>query len=117
MRSNKKNNIQLIVLALIALALIAFYMFYGLNFKILHYQLPSRVLRTCAIIVVATAIAGSTVIMQTIVKNRMITPTIMGLESVYVFIQTPIVFIAGVSSPLLLNSAYHYFLSMTILVI
>lgn len=117
MRSNKKNNIQLIVLALIALVLITFYMFYGLNFKILHYQLPSRVLRTVAIIVVATAIAVSTVIFQTIVKNRIITPTIMGLDSVYVFIQTTIVFIAGVSSPLLLNSAYNYFLSMTILVI
>src|SRR5699024_2611917 len=117
MRSNKKNNIQLIVLALIALELIVFYMFYGLNFKILHYQLPSRVLRTFAIIVVATAIAVSTVIFHTIVKNRIITPTIMGLDSVYVFIQTTIVFIAGVSSPLLLNSAYNYFLSMSLLVI
>src|SRR5699024_7705747 len=117
MRSNKKNNIQLIVLALIALALIVFYMFYGLNFKILHYQLPSRVLRTFAIIVVATAIAVSTVIFQTIVKNRIITPTIMGLDSVYVFIQTTIVFIAGVSSSLLLYIAYNYYLSMTLVVI
>src|SRR5699024_9160701 len=69
------------------------------------------------IIVVATAIAVSTVIFQTIVKNRIITPTIMGLDSVYVFIQTTIVFIAAVSSPLLLNSAYNYFLSLSIRVI
>ena len=39
----------------------------------------------------------------------------MGLDSVYVFIQTSIVFIAGVSSPLLLNSHFNYFLSLALL--
>lgn len=117
MHSNKKNITLLIVLSVVALGLIAFYMLYGINFKILHYQLPSRMLRTFAIIIVGTAIAVSTVVFQTIVKNRIITPSIMGLDSVYVFIQTAIVFIAGVSSPLLFNDAYNYFLSLIILVI
>ncbi|CAD2070719.1 iron chelate uptake ABC transporter family permease subunit [Phocicoccus pinnipedialis] len=109
---NRKNTIKLIVLGIISVGLIAFYLLYGINFQIIHYQLPSRILRTGSIIVVALSIGISTVIFQTIVKNRILTPSIMGLDSVYVFIQTTIIFIAGVSSPLLLNSTYNYFLSM-----
>lgn len=116
-KSNRSNNIKLIGLGIFTVILIIFYLLYDINFQILYYQLPSRLLRTGAIIVVAVAIGVSTAIFQTIVKNRILTPSIMGLDSVYVFIQTAIVFIAGVSSPLLLNSAYNYFLSMGVLVL
>lgn len=112
-----KNTKMVWLLAGITIVLLAFYMLYGLNPDIYFYQLPSRVKRIFAIVIVAVAIAVSTVIFQTIVKNRILTPSIMGLDSVYTFIQTAIVFLAGVSSPLLLNTQYNYFLSMGVLVL
>ena len=112
-----KNTKMIIMLALLSIAFLAFYTLYGLNPDIYFYQLPSRLKRVIAIVIVAVAIAVSTVIFQTIVKNRILTPSIMGLDSVYTFIQTAIVFLAGVSSPLLLNSQYNYFLSMGVLVL
>lgn len=112
-----KNTKMIILLAILSIGLLAFYTLYGLNPDIYFYQLPSRLKRIVAIVIVAVAIAVSTVIFQTIVKNRILTPSIMGLDSVYTFIQTAIVFLAGVSSPLLLNSQYNYFLSMGVLVL
>lgn len=109
-------NKLLIVLGILSLGVTGFYLLYGLNPDIYFYQIPSRFKRIMGIIIVGVAIAVSTVIFQTIVKNRILTPSIMGLDSVYVFIQTAIVFFAGVASPLLLDSQYNYFLSMVILV-
>lgn len=111
------KNKMLILLGILSLGVIAFYLLYDLNPAIYFYQLPSRIKRISGVIIVGVAIAVSTVIFQTIVKNRILTPSIMGLDSVYVFIQTTIIFIAGVSSPLLLNSQYNYFLSMGVLVL
>lgn len=114
MLKDHKNRL-ILGLSIATIIVVVFYMFYQIDFDILFYQLPSRGRRVLAIIIVGVAIAVSTVIFQTIVKNRILTPSIMGLDSVYVFIQTSIVFIAGVSSPLLLNSHFNYFISLALL--
>lgn len=111
------KNKMLVLLAVLSVGSIVFYLLFDLNPDIYFYQIPSRIKRVSGIIIVGVAIAVSTVIFQTIVKNRILTPSIMGLDSVYVFIQTAILFVAGVSSPLLLNSHYNYFLSMGVLVL
>lgn len=114
MLKDHKNRL-ILGLSIATIIVVVFYMFFQIDFDILFYQLPSRGRRILAIIIVGVAIAVSTVIFQTIVKNRILTPSIMGLDSVYVFIQTSIVFIAGVSSPLLLNSHFNYFISLALL--
>ncbi len=114
---NGKNNRLLLILTIATLAIAGFYILYQLNFDILFYQLPSRVNRVVTMLIVGIAIAISTVIFQTITKNRILTPSIMGLDSVYLFIQTIIVFIVGTSSPLLTNDFVNYLVSMLGLVI
>src|SRR5690625_3415298 len=114
MLKDYKNRL-LVGLSILTLLITGFYLLYQIDFEIFFYQAPSRIRRVAAIVIVGVAIAVSTVIFQTIVKNRILTPSMMGLDSVYVFIQTSIVFIAGVSSPLLLNSHFNYFLSLALL--
>lgn len=111
------NKKLILILALGAAASIVLYMLYDLNPAIFFYQIPSRAKRVAAIVIVGVAIAVSTVIFQTIVKNRILTPSIMGLDSVYVFIQTSMIFFGGASSAILLNSKANYFVSMVLLVI
>lgn len=111
------NNKLLVILTAIAIGAVALYMLYDLNPAIYFYQLPSRAKRIAAIVIVGVAIAVSTVIFQTIVKNRILTPSIMGLDSVYVFIQTSMIFFGGASSAIVLNSKANYFVSMLLLVI
>ncbi|WP_026090192.1 iron chelate uptake ABC transporter family permease subunit [Salinicoccus carnicancri] len=111
------NNKLLLILTAGAIGAVALYMLYDLNPAIYFYQLPSRTKRVVAIVIVGVAIAVSTVIFQTIVKNRILTPSIMGLDSVYVFIQTSMIFFGGASSAIVLNSKANYFVSMLLLVI
>jgi iron complex transport system permease protein len=59
------------------------------------FVLPFRARKVIAMAVVGYAIATSTVIFQTITGNRILTPSIMGFDALYMLIQTLAVFFLG----------------------
>lgn len=59
------------------------------------FVIPFRGRKVIAIIIVAVAIAMSTVMFQTVTNNRILTPSIMGFDSLYLLIQTLSVFALG----------------------
>ena len=59
------------------------------------FVLELRAIRLVALAEVAVAIAVSTVVFQTVTGNRILTPSIMGLDALYVFGQTLLVFSLG----------------------
>ena len=69
-----------IILGAIALLLSLLYIFYDLTGNI-SYILPKRVIKVVAIILTGGAIAFSTTIFMTITNNRILTPSVMGLDS------------------------------------
>lgn len=61
----------------------------------LDYVLSRRAIRLATMAVVAVSVAFSSVIFQTITNNRILTPSIMGYESVFILFQTLLVFLYG----------------------
>ncbi|MCC7251086.1 iron chelate uptake ABC transporter family permease subunit [Hyphomicrobium sp.] len=61
------------------------------------FVLPFRGTKLAAMVLVAYAIAVSTILFQTVTANRILTPSIMGLDTLYVLIQTSLVFVIGSS--------------------
>lgn len=59
------------------------------------FVLPFRGTKLVAMLLVGYAIAVSTVLFQTVTANRILTPSIMGLDMLYVLIQTSLVFLIG----------------------
>ena len=59
------------------------------------FVLPFRGKKLLALVLVAYAIAVSTVLFQTVVNNRILTPSIMGFDALYVLIQTVLMFSLG----------------------
>lgn len=59
------------------------------------FILPFRSLRLAALVLVGYSVAVSTVLFQTVSNNRILTPSIMGFDSLYLFIQTVFVFLLG----------------------
>lgn len=66
-----------------------------LNFAILDYVLPSRLRKLAAILLVGAAIGVSSLVFQSITENHLLTPSVIGLDAVYLFIQTIIIFMFG----------------------
>lgn len=58
----------------------------------LAFVIELRAARLAAMVLVGVAVAVSTVVFQTVCANRIITPSIMGLDALYVFCQTALVF-------------------------
>ncbi|NGP44596.1 iron chelate uptake ABC transporter family permease subunit [Bacillaceae bacterium SIJ1] len=59
------------------------------------YVLPRRGEKIWAMLLVGAGIALSTVLFQTITNNRILTPSIIGFDSLYMFLQTAFVFVLG----------------------
>lgn len=59
------------------------------------FVLPFRGAKLAAMVLVAYAIAVSTILFQTVSSNRILTPSIMGLDTLYILIQTLLVFTIG----------------------
>ncbi|MFD2044296.1 iron chelate uptake ABC transporter family permease subunit [Ornithinibacillus salinisoli] len=105
-----------IILAVITIIIALLYIFYDLRGNI-GYILPRRVIKVVAIILTGGAIAFSTTIFMTITNNRILTPSVLGLDSLYLLVQTFIIFIFGANSLVMMNSNMNYLVSIGIMVL
>jgi iron complex transport system permease protein len=63
----------------------------------------------------AALIAVLSLAFQTITESRVLTPAMIGFDSVFIATQTILVFVFGASSPLFANSALNYLLSASVM--
>lgn len=85
---------RLLCLGAAAIVCIAAYMTIGLRGNI-GFVLLLRATKLAALLQVSLSIALSTVIFQTVTNNRILTPSIMGLDALYLFGQMLLVFLLG----------------------
>lgn len=86
---------RLALMTAAALALVALYLFGNLSGNV-AYLLNRRALTVATLVLVASAVGVSTVLFHTVTANRILTPSIMGLDSLYLALQTAAVFFLGV---------------------
>lgn len=87
--------VRLALLATLALSVVAAFMLIGAGGN-WSFVLPFRGAKLAAMVLVAYAIAVSSVLFQTITHNRILTPSIMGFDALYLLIQAAIVFSLGI---------------------
>jgi iron complex transport system permease protein len=92
--ARRRERRTLAVLALLALAAVAAFAFAGIKGN-WEYALVIRSRKIATMAVVGVAIAWSSVLFQTVTGNRILTPSIMGFDQLFVLIQTVIVFLFG----------------------
>ncbi|MFF2890444.1 iron chelate uptake ABC transporter family permease subunit [Paenibacillus sp. NPDC057967] len=90
-------KLKLTLLAALALGVIAAFLFVDLPHN-WDYALERRIKKVLAITLTGGAIAYATLIFQTITNNRILTPNVIGLDSLYMLIQTVVIFAFGVVS-------------------
>jgi len=105
-----------LILAIIAIVCMALFIFYDLHGNI-GYILPRRILKLLAIVITGGGIAFATVIFMTITNNRILTPSVMGLDSLYLLIQTMIVFVFGSKSLIMTDSKINYLVSLVAMIL
>jgi len=78
------------------IAVVAVVLFMTVNLRgDLWFAMELRSVRLAALLQVAVSVALSTLVFQTITGNRILTPSIMGMDALYILIQTLLVFALG----------------------
>ncbi|HEA8164373.1 TPA: iron chelate uptake ABC transporter family permease subunit [Campylobacter coli] len=85
---------KILILAFLTLIMVLVFIFAGLK-DFDEYALKNRFLQIAAIVIVAICIAVSTVIFQTLCNNKILTPAIIGLDSLYMLLQSALIFSLG----------------------
>ncbi|UFT98281.1 iron chelate uptake ABC transporter family permease subunit [Radiobacillus kanasensis] len=110
------NSVKLIVLTGLALLLTGIYLFVDLGTN-WEYILGRRSEKVIALVVTGTVIAFSTIIFQTITNNRILTPSVIGLDRLYLLTQTFIIFVFGSTSTIVLNENLNFLLCVVLMVL
>lgn len=111
-----RNSTKLLILLGLSLLFVGVYLFQGLNGSY-DYALPRRGIKVLAMVITGCAIAYSTVIFQTITHNRILTPSIMGLDALYLLLQTVLIFFLGSDHITIVNKQVNFILSVVAMII
>lgn len=111
-----KDKKKLIILAVVIVVASLLFIGMGLTPKNYEYFLSRRIPKVVAMLLTGGCIAFSSIVFQTITHNRILTPNVLGLDSVYVFIQTLIVFLLGGLSGFRMGSTGNFLLTLSIMI-
>ncbi|WP_144754458.1 iron chelate uptake ABC transporter family permease subunit [Bartonella saheliensis] len=113
MDRRKKTTCVLTTLIIIACTVISLYMTWNINV----YTWSFRLTKLISLLLIAYAISVSTVLFQTIVNNRLLTPSIMGFDQLYILIKTVLMYFLGSLSLPFLNEEGQLILESLILIL
>ncbi|NLZ82005.1 MAG: iron chelate uptake ABC transporter family permease subunit [Clostridiales bacterium] len=114
---NKSHNRKvLLLLVFLCLLILSGFLFIGINSSNIGFYLPRRFLKVVTILLVSYCIGYSSVSFQTITNNHILTPSVMGLDSLYLFIQTVVVFFFGSKQLVLMTGTNNFLLSVGIMI-
>lgn len=108
----------LVLIALLLLALISITCFMVLGAKgSWSFVIPFRGRKLLALCLVAYSVAVSTVLFQTATNNRILTPSIMGFDALYVLLKTGIVFFLGAAALTNIDAQLQFGIGVVLMVV
>lgn len=114
----RANQRKLAILAVIILLCALGYMFVAVNFgntKLFRYAMKLRFPKLVVMLITAFAIGGASIVFQSIINNVIVTPCLLGMNSLYTLIHTAVVFVAGSGSILATNGNLSFMVDLVLM--
>ncbi|HIS53122.1 MAG TPA: iron chelate uptake ABC transporter family permease subunit [Candidatus Onthomonas avicola] len=111
----RANVRKLIILAALALLAAAAYLTVEVNPEYFSYAMSLRVPKLIVMLIAAFAIGGASLVFQSIINNTIVTPCLLGMNSLYTLIHTAVVFLAGSGSILAVNANLSFAVDLVIM--
>ena len=116
--AQKANIRNLILLTFIVIAVCAVYLLinsYPEKPKLFQYILSRRIPTLIVMLIAAFAIGSASIIFQSIINNRIVTPCLLGMNSMYTLVHTAIVFVVGSGSVIATNSNTSFAIDLIVM--
>lgn len=104
----RRLKTSMVVLAGLVLLFIGLYQFAFVNPKFFAYAMGLRLPRLAVILIAGFAISAAAIVFQTIIRNTIVTPCLLGMNSLYLLIHTAVVFFLGSGSLFAVNPVYTF---------
>ena len=115
MQAIKNNRTKIIILIGIVIISAIFYQFYGVKTEYFSYAMSIRTPKLIVMLVTAFCIGSASVIFQSIIQNTIVTPCLLGMNSLYILIHTLIVFVLGSTSFLVRNKTLSFTIDLIVM--
>ncbi|WP_294392590.1 iron chelate uptake ABC transporter family permease subunit [uncultured Clostridium sp.] len=112
---HSRDKKKLLFLSILTIICIGVFLFEGLNARNFNYNISRRIPKVIAICMTGTGIAVSSMLFQTVTNNRILTPSILGLDSLYNFGQTLCIFVFGIESIMMADKKVNFLVSVMIM--
>lgn len=119
-RAQKKNVGKLIVLFALVLACCVAYLLINAHPekpKFFRYVLSLRLPTLAVMVLAAFAIGSASIIFQSVINNRIVTPCLLGMNSMYTLVHTLVVFAAGSGSVLATNANLSFAVDLLVMAV
>ena len=104
----RRLKTAMVVLAGLVLLFVGLYQFAFVNPKFFAYAMGLRLPRLAVILIAGFAISAAAIVFQTIIRNTIVTPCLLGMNSLYLLIHTAVVFFLGSGSLFAVNPVYAF---------
>lgn len=106
------NNKKIILLIAAAIIAVLFYQFINVDMKHFDFAMKFRGPKLLVMSVAAFCIGTASIVFQSVINNTIVTPCLLGMNSLYVLLHTAIIFILGTSHILVVNRLASFTLDM-----
>lgn len=113
--TDTKRNRKLYSLLLLTSAAAAAYLLLGLNWKYFDYSMKIRFPKLIVMLITALCIGGASIVFQSIIQNTIVTPCLLGMNSLYLLIHTALAFFAGTSSVFVKNTNLAFAIDLVLM--
>ena len=116
--ASRANVRKLVILGALVLLAAAAYLLVEVNFgnaKLFQYAMKIRTPKLIVMLIAAFAIGGASIVFQSIINNTIVTPCLLGMNSLYSLIHTAVVFAAGTGSVLARNANVSFAVDLIIM--
>ncbi len=103
----RANRTKLLIMLTLVVLCAAGYMLIEVNFtnpKLFQYAMKLRTPKLVVMLITAFAIGGASIVFQSVINNTIVTPCLLGMNSLYTLIHTAVVFFLGSGSLIATNA-------------
>lgn len=103
----RANRTKLLIMLALVVLCAAGYMLIEVNFanpKLFQYAMKLRTPKLIVMLITAFAIGGASIVFQSVINNTIVTPCLLGMNSLYTLIHTAVVFFLGSGSLIVTNA-------------
>lgn len=115
----RRNVRKLVIMAAIMLICVALYLVWDVNFsntKFLKFPMKIRTPKLLAMLIAAFAIGAASIVFQSIINNQIVTPCLLGMNSLYTLMHTAVYYVFGSTSFLATNANAAFIVDLVIMV-